>query len=45
MERVKLIFSTDFYSIHATHEECKYFLSDIRMIRDRMHKEGEHRFY
>lgn len=45
MEQVRLIYSTDFYSIHATHEECKYFLSDIRMIRDRMHEEGEHRFY
>lgn len=45
MERVTLIYSADFYSIHATHEECKCFLSDIRIIRDRMHEEGEHRFY
>lgn len=31
--------------IHATPEEGKCFLADIRIIRDRMHEEGEHRFY
>lgn len=31
--------------IHATKEEGERFLTDIRTIRDRIHEEGEHRFY
>lgn len=31
--------------IHATKEEGERFLADIRIIRDRIQEEGEHRFY